>query len=185
MFYTAGSGSQAMFSIGQVNLMDNSKRTSLLSSYVTKDTDHSVTFHWSPFPVEMVGVSTMVPSPSGSKLLIVRNKDNNAPTKLEIWSFSKLVKEIQIPKSVHGSIFTDEFFEGISWNSEENSIAYIAEEPLPLRPTFDYLGYKKESNFDKDPEIWKAQGDWEEHWGETYVGKRRPTLFVVDIERSI
>lgn len=96
-----------MFSIGQVNLMDNSKRTSLLSSFVSKDTDHSVTFHWSPFPVEMVDVSTIIPSPSGSKLLVVRNKDNNSPTKLEIWCFSRLVKEIQIPKSVHGSIFTD------------------------------------------------------------------------------
>lgn len=75
-------------------------------------------------------------------------------------------------------------FEGISWNHEENLIAYVAEEPTQARPVFDDLGYK-EGSADKDCGSWKAQGDWEEDWGETYSKKRKPSLFVVNISRSI
>lgn len=76
-------------------------------------------------------------------------------------------------------------FEGISWNREENLIAYVAEEPVPLKPVFNDLGYKKDGSADKDCGSWKGQGDWEEDWGETYSKKRNPSLFVVNISRSI
>jgi len=73
-------------------------------------------------------------------------------------------------------------FEGISWNLNETCIAYVAEEPAPAKPTFNDLGgYQKGSSSDKDGGTWKAQGEWEEEWGETYAGKRQPALFVIDI----
>lgn len=75
-------------------------------------------------------------------------------------------------------------FEGISWNSDETLIAYVAEEPMPPKPTFDCLGYKKGDSANKEPGCWKGQGEWEENWGETYAGKRQPALFVINIERS-
>lgn len=173
--------SRAMFSISQPNLLANKKRTLIHSSHISKTSDHSVNFQWSPFPIEMTGVSTVVPSPSGSKLLVVRNKENETPTQLEIWGSYQLEKEIQIPQSAHGSIYTDGWFEGISWNHEENLIAYVAEEPAPLKPVFNDSGYKKDGSTDKDCGSWKGHGDWEEDWGETYSKKRNPSLFVVDI----
>lgn len=75
-------------------------------------------------------------------------------------------------------------FEGISWNSDETLIAYVAEEPSPSKPTFNGLGYKKGSSTDKDCGSWKGQGEWEEDWGETYAGKRQPALYVININRS-
>jgi hypothetical protein len=32
---------------------------------------------------------------------------------------------------------------------------------------------------------WEGQGDWVEDWGEIYSGKRRPALFVANVERYI
>ncbi|KAK1295965.1 hypothetical protein QJS10_CPB15g01914 [Acorus calamus] len=168
--FNSDSGKQAMFSVGQPDLLANKKRTLILSSHISEENNCSVKFHWSPFPIEMVGVSTVVPSPSGSKLLVVRKKDSGSPMQLEIWDHSRLEKEIRVPQ-----------FEGISWNHDETQIAYVAEEPCPLKPTFDGFGYKKGVSSDKDCGSWKGQGEWEEHWGETYSDKRQPALFVVDI----
>ncbi|XP_004498001.1 acylamino-acid-releasing enzyme isoform X2 [Cicer arietinum] len=170
-----------MFSVSQPNLLANKKRKFVLSSTVTKRSDGSVTLQWAPFPVEMTGVSVMVPSPSGNKLLIVRNAESEGPCRFEIWSSSCVEKEFLIPQSKHGSVYADGWFEGISWNSGETHIAYVAEEPSPAKPTFNDLGYKKSGSDDKDSGSWKGQGDWEEDWGETYAGKRQPALFVINI----
>ncbi|RVX22196.1 Acylamino-acid-releasing enzyme 1 [Vitis vinifera] len=144
-------------SISQTNLLANKRRKQILSAHISKESDHSVNFQWAPFPIEMMGVSTMVPSPS------VR-------------------KGVQCPSSVHGSVYTDGWFEGISWNSDETLIAYVAEEPSPSKPTFGGSGYKKGDSADKESGSWKGLGEWEEHWGETYAGKRQPALFVINIE---
>ncbi|XP_052189153.1 acylamino-acid-releasing enzyme isoform X2 [Diospyros lotus] len=176
-----GKGSQAMFSISQPNLLANKKRKHILSSRILKESNGSVSFQWAPFPIEMMGVSTMVPSPSGSKLLVVRNSENESPTQFEIWSASQVEKEFHIPHSIHGSVYSDGWFEGISWNSDETLIAYVADEPAPSKPTFNAFGYQKGSSTDKDCGNWKGQGDWEEDWGETYAGKRQPALFVINI----
>ncbi|XP_031255975.1 acylamino-acid-releasing enzyme 1-like [Pistacia vera] len=176
-----GIGTQAIFSISQPNLLANKKRKFMLSTAISKENSNSVNFQWAPFPVEMTGASTIVPSPSGSKLLVVRNPENESPTHLEIWSQSQLEKEFQIPQTVHGSVYVDGWFEGISWNSDETLIAYVAEEPSPPKPTFS-MGYQKAGSSDKDCGTWKGQGDWEEDWGETYAGKRQPSLFLINFD---
>ncbi|KAI3844357.1 hypothetical protein MKX03_021531 [Papaver bracteatum] len=176
-----GGSSQAMFSISQPNLLGNKKRTHILSSHIAKQSHGSVSFQWAPFPVEMSGVSTIVPSPSGQKMLVIRNQENDSPTHFEIWGSSQVEKEIHIPKSVHGSVYTDGWFEGISWSSDETLIAYVAEDPCPSKPVFDGRGYKKSGSTEKDCNSWKGQGDFERDWGEAYSGKRRPGLFVVNI----
>ncbi|XP_026423163.1 acylamino-acid-releasing enzyme-like isoform X1 [Papaver somniferum] len=176
-----GGSSRAMFSIGRPNLLGNKKRTHVLSSHIAKESNGSVSFQWAPFPVEMSGVSTIVPSPSGQKMLVIRNQENDSPTQFEIWGPSQVEKEIHIPKSVHGSVYTDGWFEGISWSSDETLIAYVAEDPFPSKPVFYGLGYKKTGSTEKGCNSWKGQGDFEEDWGETYSGKRRPGLFVVNI----
>lgn len=174
-------GSQAMFSVSHPNLLANKRRKNILSSQISKGTDGSVSFQWAPFPIEITGASTMVPSPSGSKLLVVRNSENESPTQFEIWGPSQLEKEVHVPQSVHGSVYCDGWFEGISWNSDESLIAYVAEEPAPSKPTFGDLGYKEGGSTDKDSSSWKGEGDWEEDWGETYAGKRQPALFVINV----
>ncbi|CAM8918225.1 unnamed protein product [Rhodiola kirilowii] len=176
-----GKGSKAMFSISQPDLLANKKRSYVLSAHVSKESNESINFNWAPFPVEMTGASAVVPSPSGSNLLVIRNLENDSPTKFEVWSSSQLEKEFQIAKSVHGSVYVDGWFEGISWNSDENVIAYVAEEPTPSKPSFNSLGFKGDGSADKDCSSWKGQGDYIDDWGETYKGKKQPALFVLDV----
>ncbi|KAK4489294.1 hypothetical protein RD792_005098 [Penstemon davidsonii] len=179
----AEEGSHAMFMISQPSLLANKRRKSVLSSYVVKESNNSVKFHWSPFPTEITGVSAMVPSPSGSKLLVIRNAEGDLTTHFEIWGPSEVKKEFVVPPSIHGSVYSDGWFEGISWNSDETALAYVAEEPDATKPTFNGFGYQKEGTTHKDCGSWKGQGDWEEDWGESYAGKRQPALFVIDIDR--
>ncbi|TYH03977.1 hypothetical protein ES288_A09G262100v1 [Gossypium darwinii] len=177
----SGIGSQVMFSISQPNLLANKRRKFMLSTSILKESNNNVNFQWAPFPVEMTGVSINIPSPSGSKLLVIRNPENESPTQFEIWSSSRLEKEFWIPQSTHGSVYADGWFEGISWNSDESLIAYVAEEPSPCKPSFDCQGYKQGAAKDKECMSWKGQGDWEEEWGECYAGKRQPALFVINL----
>uniref|UniRef100_A0A7N1A4T8 acylaminoacyl-peptidase n=1 Tax=Kalanchoe fedtschenkoi TaxID=63787 RepID=A0A7N1A4T8_KALFE len=176
-----GKGSKAMFSLSRPDLLANKKRNFVLSAHVSRESNDSISFNWSPFPVEMSGVSALVPSPSGSKLLIIRNPENDSPTKFEVWSPSQLEKEFLIAKSFHGSVYVDGWFEGISWDSDENAIAYVAEEPTLSKPTFNSLGFKENGSADKDCCSWKGQGDYLDDWGETYKGKNQPALFVLDV----
>ena len=96
-----------MFLASQPNLLANKRRKFIISTEISKESTTSVNFRWAPFPVEMTGVSIIVPSPSGAKLLVVRNSENESPCQIEIWSSSQLEKEYHVPQSVHGSIYTD------------------------------------------------------------------------------
>ncbi|KAF8722822.1 hypothetical protein HU200_021950 [Digitaria exilis] len=173
--------STAMFSISQPDLLANNTRKYAMYSHIIRGGTNSLDFQWSPFPIEMTGVSVTVPSPSGSKLLVVRNGEKDCPTKLEIIVQSHLEKEIHVGQSMHGPLYTDEWFHGISWNQEETLIAYIAEAPPQPRPVFSDSGYRKEDSSEEDCNTWKGRGDWEEDWGERYSKKGRPSLFVLDI----
>ena len=79
----------------------------MLSARISKESTVSVNFEWTPFPVEMTGVSTTVPSPSGTKLLVIRNPANDSPCKIEIWGPAQVEKEFNVPQSVHGSVYID------------------------------------------------------------------------------
>lgn len=182
--------SRAMFSISQPDLLANTNRKYVLCSHITTRAGTgtgttSPDFQWSPFPTETTGVSATVPSPSGSKLLVVRNGERGCPTKLEIVCQSHVEKEVHVAGSVHGPLYTDEWFHGVSWNQEETLVAYVAEAPATPRPAFNRSGYTREEGCSEgDCSAWKGQGVWEEDWGETYSKKGRPSLFVLDIPRG-
>lgn len=103
----SSSASQGIFCVSQPNLLVNKRKKSIVSATILSQNDGSVAFEWAPFPIEVSGVSAMVPSPSGSKLLIVRNAETEGPCRFEIWSSSQLQKEFHIPQSKHGSVYTD------------------------------------------------------------------------------
>lgn len=106
-FCMAGLASQAMFCVSQPNLLTNKRKKSIVSASLLRQSDATVAFHWAPFPIELTGVSAMVPSPSASKLLIVRNPESEGPCRFEIWSSSQLEKEFHVPQSKHGSVYID------------------------------------------------------------------------------
>ena len=100
-----------MFSIIQQDVLTNKNKTLILSCNIVKEeSEDSVEFLWAPFPIEMCGdVSMIVPSPSGSKLLVIRNGESEGGGSccFEIWSSSCLEKEFCIPKSMHGLVYND------------------------------------------------------------------------------
>jgi len=99
-----------MFALSQANLLANKKKKFMLSGHISNESNQSVNFHWAPFPIEMTGASAFVPSPSGLKLLVIRNPENESPTKFEIWNSSQVEKEFHIPQKVHGSVYVDGWF---------------------------------------------------------------------------
>ena len=47
---------------------------------------------------------------------------------MEVWSGSRVVRETQVPKDLHGKVYNDNWFgTGASWNADETRIAYVAE----------------------------------------------------------
>ncbi|CAM6101899.1 unnamed protein product [Calypogeia fissa] len=183
-------GVDVVVAMSQVNLHANAKRTFISTVYIPDVASNPADYHWSPFPFELSGALLIVPSPSGTKLLIVRKadpslKDGACTVKLEIWGPGQLLKELHVPSSVQGSVYADGWFEGVSWSHDEEHIAYVAEEPLPARPLFGQslfsTGQSSKSEGEADAGTWKGQGDWLEDWGESYSGKRRPVLFVASL----
>jgi acylaminoacyl-peptidase len=108
-FMIAGDRSTAMFSITQADLLANNTRKHILYSHISRHGTDPLECQWSPFPIEMTGVSVVVPSPSGSKLLVVRNGEKGSCTKLQIVDQSHVDKEIHVDQSTHGPLFTDEW----------------------------------------------------------------------------
>eukprot|EP00249_Psilotum_nudum_P023449 c28878_g1_i1 orf=28-2523(+) len=186
-----GNNMEMVVEMSQLNLLANTKRKYMSSVHISGAVEED--YSWSPFPFELTGVSLVVPSWSGERLLIVRNGENNAKNgpshvRLEIWSSTLLLKEIIVEPSLHGPVYTDGWFEGVSWSQDEAYIAYIAEEPAPARPTFGKTCLKSEGSSNSngnDPGSWKGQGDWQDDWGEGYTGKRRPMPFICDINSGV
>lgn len=61
-------------------------------------------------PVEQMGVALYSPSPSGRRLLILRGGSGDSSAVLELWDRSRLVKELHVPKSLHGAVYNDGWF---------------------------------------------------------------------------
>ncbi len=47
---------------------------------------------------------------------------------LEIWGRGSLLKEIHVPKALHGGVYNDGWFgAGAAWSPDETRLAYVAE----------------------------------------------------------
>ncbi|GJP44976.1 hypothetical protein CLOM_g4369 [Closterium sp. NIES-68] len=150
-----GKGAQGKASLdvtvamSQKNLPANAMRKYLSTVHVPDPQGDLSSFHWSPFPTELTGVTLIAPSPSGGRLLVVRNGEGGAggggaegagkegaAVKLEVWGAGRLLREVHVAATVHGGVYADGWFEGVSWNDDETSVAYVAEAPAPAKPVF-------------------------------------------------
>lgn len=84
-------------------------------------------------PVDLKDALMVAPSPSGKHMLVARPGSNDTSVILEIWSKSRVLKELHVPSKLHGSIYNDGWFgTGAAWSPDESRVAYVAE----VRPTF-------------------------------------------------
>jgi acylaminoacyl-peptidase len=139
-------------------------------------------------PLDLRDALVVSPSPSGKRMLIVRPAGNgNKETSgiLEIWDRSRVLQEIYIPASLHGSIYNDGWFgSSACWSPDESRLAYVAEMPV-LSKTPEFGGAQKGPDGKKvegaGPKGWRGIGEFQEDWGELNTGKRAPTLFVLEL----
>ena len=47
---------------------------------------------------------------------------------LEVWGRSRMLKQLKVPKKLHGAVYNDGWFgSGASWSKDEDLLAYVAE----------------------------------------------------------
>lgn len=119
-------------------------------------------------PDESEVVASLV-SPSGKHLAVLR-ETNEAPAKkryVEVWTGDRL-HAVENVTDKHAAFYTDEFMSSISFSPSETKLVYVAE--------------GKEPEDDSDPlSIFRFVPDL----GETYGGKKRPTVFLYDWSRDV
>ncbi|KAI0087538.1 Alpha/Beta hydrolase protein [Irpex rosettiformis] len=110
-------------------------------------------------------------SPSRKYLAVLReSNDNSAPDGkkrfVEIWAEDKIQASLEVT-DIHGAFYTDEYLFSISFSPSESKIVYTAE-GRPDEPESDPLAkYRFTPNF-----------------GETYGGKKLPSVFLFDWKTS-
>lgn len=131
-----------------------------------------------PFGFEARGASLVVPSPSGRKLLVIRNpaSDKDA-TLFELWENGRLASELAVPATTHGGVYADGgILEGVAWSGDEGRVAFAAEAPPAERtPSWGGRGEGDAKNG------WRGVGAHVEDWGEQAGGRKRASLFVLSI----
>jgi acylaminoacyl-peptidase len=139
--------------------------------------------HAPAFGFELRGATLALPSPSGRRMLVVRNAAPGAAaqdTVLELWGGGRVLREVEVGGS-HGAVYSDGWFEGVAWSPDEDRVAYTAEAPAAVRTPLWPGRVKAKAGDDASPSGWRGQGEHTDDWGEQLSGKRRSTLFVVDV----
>lgn len=98
----------------------------------------------------------------------------------ELWSDVGLEFTWPIDKSVHGPVYTDVWFGSVTWSPDERFVAYIADTPPPSSDHKDV----------HPAAVWalplqnKHEADSRGPFGEAYVQKRSPALFIADVQEG-
>ncbi|GBF91528.1 hypothetical protein Rsub_04268 [Raphidocelis subcapitata] len=170
-----GGGVQITVQSAQHNLPVNGKRQLVHTVHVPDASSPGAAFV-SGLPVELPQIDMQSVSPSGRRALVVRS--NDAGALLEIWDGSRLVKELQVPKSLHGPVVNDGWFSrGAAWSPDEGRICYVAELPAPEK-TPQWTG--ADAKDAAAPRGWRGVAAAQEDWGELNTGKGAPALFALD-----
>lgn len=127
---------------------------------------------------ELRGASLVQPSPSGRRLLVVRNPtESEKQVVLELWGGGRLLREVEVPATLHGAVYTDGWLECATWSPDEKSIVYAAEAPQPSRTPL--WGGRAPPGLSGAEDGWRGEGEFREDWGEAMTGKRQSALFIV------
>ncbi|RLN93847.1 hypothetical protein BBJ28_00002406 [Nothophytophthora sp. Chile5] len=152
------------------------------------------TVHSGGFPTNWTADYTSV-SPSG-KFVVTLKMEKGAGDAPEgvfcVFEGSKLVSTFKAPKTLHGAIYLGEREGGIAWSHDETTIAYIAEKKLVESPAFweNVNSKKKDKKSSKDadateeepaPPLPGAKFEFEDDWGEQYVGKKTASIFLATL----
>uniref|UniRef100_A0A383VD43 acylaminoacyl-peptidase n=1 Tax=Tetradesmus obliquus TaxID=3088 RepID=A0A383VD43_TETOB len=188
---TGGRGVDIQVLATQHNLPSNSKRQLQFTAFVPEPHRHHQVL-CSGLPIELQQSVLNSPSPSGRRSLIAKSSSDGVL--LELWAHNRIVKELLVPKSLHGPIINDGWFSrGAAWNPTESIIVYVAEESAaeqtPKFGSSSSNGSGSGSNGSSSngeaaaaPRTWRGVSAAVEDWGELNTGKRTPSLFALNTD---
>lgn len=176
--FTSEDGNKVHSVWSQRDLIASRKRRFSTSYILSKDGKYDA----SP-PTEIYESSTPTChySPSRERFLkfTSKNEGGEETVMVEVWNADGgLDITWEVDRTIHGSIFTDEWFNSVSWSPDEKMVAYIADrgksaladdetedqQTLWIKP----LEHKFHENA-RDP------------FGEAFINKRSPALFIADV----
>lgn len=65
---------------------------------------------------------------TGQKGLVARAGSEGNSASLEIWGHGRVLKQLNVPKALHGPLYNDGWFaSGAAWSPDEHRVAYCAE----------------------------------------------------------
>lgn len=127
-------------------------------------------------------------SPSRKRFLKFTSSSNNGTTEAnagsiiaEVWTVGGgLDLSWEIDRATHGPVFTDEWFGSVSWSPDEEMVVYAADRPNTA--LLEKVSDKQESWI--YPLAYKFHEDAKDPFGEAYIARRSPTLYVADVVRG-
>eukprot|EP00879_Flechtneria_rotunda_P013504 GHRR01014100.1.p1 GENE.GHRR01014100.1~~GHRR01014100.1.p1 ORF type:complete len:881 (+),score=271.51 GHRR01014100.1:318-2645(+) len=180
----------------QHNLPANSKRQ-LQYTVLVPDTLQPGQVLSSGIPTELQSSVLNSLAPSGQRALIAKSHSDGVL--LEFWAHNRLVKELQVSKTLHGPIINDGWFSrGAVWNLNEDIIVYVAEasaeEQTPKFGNSSSFNSSTPSSGGSSnaasagnnnaalaaPRTWQGVSAAIEDWGELNTGKRPPSLYALN-----
>eukprot|EP00742_Colponemidia_sp_Colp-10_P005480 GILJ01005855.1.p1 GENE.GILJ01005855.1~~GILJ01005855.1.p1 ORF type:complete len:790 (-),score=131.91 GILJ01005855.1:155-2479(-) len=169
---TNGDKMSAMINFSQRDMQAAEKRSFAVTHLTDFSTRSPQVLPASAFPLDTTEVALVVPSPSGKYVAQFR-VPKATPDKpvLEIWKNNSIATRLPLG-DIHGPLYTDTRFGGVSWSDNEEYVAYIAEKQPPK--TASFFDMKKDT-----PACGVGhQFDYREDWGEKFDGRVCPRLFV-------
>ncbi|KAG0203875.1 hypothetical protein BGX28_003975 [Mortierella sp. GBA30] len=114
-----------------------------------------------PLP-ERSGKESQAMSPSGKLTVVLRSVSGEKKKHfVEIWSEGSILHLLETT-AIHDDFYADSTFGTLEWSRDETKIVYVAERK------------KSEDAVEKY--------NYKPDWGETFAGKRDPSLVIVDLE---
>ena len=128
------------------------------------------------FPSELRDVMTMVPSPSGDLLALVRSRTVNGKKEqsIEIWDGEHMVSTVKANSTMHGDVYVGDVFSSFEWSPDGSSLLYVAE--APKAKSVSFWGDKAD-----DAQGVGKEFEYKDDWGELSTGKSLSRLFVLHV----
>lgn len=148
-----------------------------------------------PIEIDAVRGANFYYSPSKKRLLRFTSassdvaSDSNkgaSGTLVEVWEVGSGLQNVwMIDNTIHGPVFTDEWFGNVSWSPDESMIVYVAERPTHTATSSDE---SKEATTEWNHALQhKFRSDARDPLGEAYVCRSSPGLYIADLhaKRSV
>jgi acylaminoacyl-peptidase len=107
-------GVRVTLQLQQRNLPANAQRK-YLTSFLLNEAVLEAGEVDASLPAEQQGVLLHSPSPSGRRLLVARAGSGDSAAVLELWDRGRLLRELHVPRALHGPLCNDGFFSSGRW----------------------------------------------------------------------